>query len=377
MAEEDSSQEKTEEPTSRRLDKAREEGQAPRSRELTTSAILLAGTIGLYVFGPFMIKQMGDITRYNFQLERETIMDTNLMVTQLAVSFYDGILLLIPLFVVLLIAAIVGPIALGGWLFSTKAMAPKASRMDPIAGIKRMFSVKALVELAKALAKVLVVLTLAVFLLQAMEPEMLALATQDVDRGMVNSLQISAIAAIALSAATLLIAAVDIPFQLWEHSRKLKMSRQDIKDEMKDTEGKPEVKGRIRQLQREMANKRMMSAVPDADVIITNPTHYSVALRYDPESMGTPILLAKGVDVMALKIREIGKLHKVEIIESPALARSVYHTTDVDQEIPAGLYLAVAKVLAYVFQLRNYRRGQGQRPDYPRNISIPPGMRYD
>ncbi len=377
MAEDDSSQEKTEEPTSRRLDKAREEGQAPRSRELTTSAVLLAGTIGLYVFGPFMIKQMGDITRYNFQLERETIMDTNLMITQLAVSFYDGILLLIPLFAVLLIAAILGPIALGGWLFSTKAMAPKASRMDPIAGIKRMFSVKALVELAKALAKVLVILTLAIWLLQIMQPEMLALATQDVDRGMVNSLQISALAAVALSASTLLIAAVDIPFQLWEHSRKLKMSLQDIKDEMKETEGKPEVKGRIRQLQREMANKRMMSAVPDADVIITNPTHYSVALRYDPENMGTPILLAKGVDTIALKIREIAKLHKVEIIEAPALARSVYHTTDVDQEIPAGLYLAVAKVLAYVFQLRNYRRGQGQRPDYPRNISVPPGMRYD
>ncbi len=377
MAEDDSSQEKTEEPTSRRLDKAREEGQAPRSKELTTTAILLAGTLGLYIFGPFMIETMREISRYNFQLERDTIMDPSLMFTQLGVSFYNALLMLAPLFVILLIAAIAGPISLGGWLLSAKAMAPKFSRMDPIAGIKRMFSLKSLVELFKALAKVAVILALALALLAAMEPEMLALATQDVHRGMANSLRYSAYAAIALSAATILIALVDVPFQIWDHTRKLKMSTQDIKDEMKDTEGKPEVKGRIRQLQREMANRRMMAAVPEADVIITNPTHYSVALKYNPDAMATPVLLAKGVDVIALKIREIAKEHKVEIIESPALARAVYHTTELDQEIPSGLYLAVAKVLAYVFQLRNYRRGTGPRPEYPRNITVPRDMQYD
>jgi flagellar biosynthetic protein FlhB len=182
---------------------------------------------------------------------------------------------------------------------------------------------------------------------------------------------------VALSAATILIVLVDVPFQIWEHARKLKMSRQDIKDEMKDTEGKPEVKGRIRQLQREMAQNRQMAAVPDADVIITNPTHFSVALKYDPDTMATPILLAKGVDHAALKIREIAKEHSIDIMESPVLARSIYHTTDVDQEIPAGLYMAVAQVLAYVFQLRNYRKGQGDMPAYPRNINVPNDLRYD
>ena len=377
MAEGDSSQEKTEEATPRKLDKARDEGQIPRSRDLTTSAILLAGTIGLAIFGEFIATRLAAILRYNFAFEREVVYDTNAMITHLAASFYDGLIALVPLFAILLIASIVGPTALGGWLMSAKAMAPKMSRMDPAAGLKRMFGFKALVELGKALGKVLVILFLAIALLVSLQHEMLALASLEVVPGIIRSMEISAWAAIALSASTLIIAAIDVPFQIFEHAKKLKMSMQDIKDEHKDTEGKPEVKGRIRQLQREMSNNRQLADVPDADVVITNPTHYSVALKYDPENMNTPILLAKGGDHLALKIREIAKAHDVEIIESPMLARAIFHTTEVESEVPGGLYVAVAQVLAYVFQLRNFRKGKGDKPQYPNNVTVPTDMRYD
>ncbi|TQV84186.1 flagellar type III secretion system protein FlhB [Exilibacterium tricleocarpae] len=377
MAAEDNSQEKTEQPTPKRLEKAREEGQVPRSRELTTTAVLLAGTVGLYIFGEFIAARLLAILRYNFAFDRAGAFDTSVMISHLAKSFADGLIALIPLFVLLLIAALAGPVALGGWLWSTNALAPKFSRINPIEGLKRMFSAKALVELAKALAKVGVVLVLAVWLLASMRQDMLDLANQAVHAGIVHSVQMSAWAAIALSAVTVLIAVVDVPFQMWDHTRKLKMSRQDIKDETKDTEGKPEVKSRIRQLQREMSNQRMMAAVPEADVVITNPTHFSVALKYDPDTMETPVVLAKGVEHNAMKIREIARAHRIDLVAAPLLARAVYYTTEVEEEIPGALYMAVAQVLAYVFQLRNYRRGQGQKPVYPRNIVVPPDMRFD
>jgi len=256
-------------------------------------------------------------------------------------------------------------------------MAPKFSRMNPLEGLKRMFGVKGLVELLKALAKVLVILPVAIWLLVSMQQDILELSLMPILPALKESIWLSAWAAIVLSAVTILIVLVDVPFQIWDNTRKLKMSRQDIKDEMKDAEGKPEVKGRIRQLQREMANNRQLASVPEADVVITNPTHFSVALKYDPETMATPILVAKGVDHFALKIREVANEHNVQIMESPVLARAVYHTTDVDDEIPGALYMAVAQVLAYVFQLRNYKKGVGERPEKPRNINVPKDMQFD
>lgn len=376
MAEEDSAQEKTEEPTAKRQEKAREDGQIPRSKELTTSAVLIVGCVGLLMFGADISKGLADILKFNFTLDRETIFDTNAMLGHLGSSFYLGLKILLPLFAVLLIAAIAGPIALGGWLFSAKSIAPKLSRMDPIAGLKRMFSVKSLVELVKAIGKVGVVVAFAFVLLNYMKEDLLGLGFESVERGMAHSVYMSVVAAIIISASTLVIAAIDIPFQIWDNVKKLRMTRQEVKDEMKDSEGKPEVKGRIRQLQYEMAQNRMMAAVPEADVVITNPTHFSVALKYDPNAMETPILLAKGVDHMAMKIREIAKANNIEFIQSPLLARAIYHTTEVDSEIPQGLYVAVAQVLAYVFQIREYRRGRGERPTYPRNPPVPNDMRY-
>jgi len=373
----DSSQEKTEQPTPKRLEKARDEGQTARSRDLTTTAILLGGSAGLMMFGPMMATNLLDAMAYSFVIDRAEIFDTNMMVVRLAKVFGDAILSLLPLFGILLVASVLGPIGLGGWLLSAKAMAPKLNRMSPLAGLKRMFSVKSLVELGKALAKVSLLLSVAIVFLLSRQEHILSLANQPIESSIIQSLWVGLWAAIIFSAATILIAIIDVPFQLWDHSKKLKMSLQDIKDEHKDSEGKPEVKGRIRQLQREMANRRMMSAVPDADVIITNPTHYSIALKYNPEMMETPILLAKGIDQAALKIREIAKAHGIEIIESPQLARSIYYTTDLDTEIPGGLYVAIAQVLAYVFQLRDYRKSRGRRPAYPRSVFVPPDLRYD
>jgi flagellar biosynthetic protein FlhB len=378
MAEEDDSgQEKTEEPSARKLEKAREEGQVPRSRELTTTAILLISGIGLYMFSGFMGSRLIGLTRESFVISRDAIFDPNSMLAHLAAAMFDGFLSIMPLIALLVLASIIGPIALGGWLFSPQSMMPKLERMNPLAGLKRMFSTKSLLELLKALAKVLVILGATLLVLKFYAQAMFRLGDESVNQSIIHSLEISVQALIILSAVTILIAAIDVPIQLWEFTKKMRMSRQDLKDESKDTDGKPEVKGRIRQLQREIAQRRMMSNVPQADVVITNPTHYAVALQYDPEKMGTPVLLAKGGDHVALKIREIAAAHKIEIIESPALARAIYHTTDLDSEIPSGLYLAVAQVLAYVFQLRNFRKGKGERPVYPKNITLPKDMQFD
>lgn len=376
MAEDDQSQEKTEEPTPRKLEKAREDGQIPRSKELTTTAILLASSIGMLWFGSFLSDKLSKIFRYNFDLSREAIFDTSSMISLLVQSFSDVLIGLIPLFMFLLLAAVIGPVALGGWLMSAKSLQPKFSRMNPIEGIKRMFSMKSLVELGKAVAKVALMTILALILLYFLEGDIKSLAFEDVYVAITHAAIIGAWVAIGLSAATILIALIDVPFQIWDHTKKLRMSMQDIKDEMKDTDGKPEVKSKIRQLQQELANRRMMNEIPDADVVITNPTHYAIAVKYKPDEMNTPIVVARGIDHIALKIREIAGAHQVEIVESPRLARAIYYTTQLNEEIPSSLYLAVAKILAYVFQLNNFRKGKCQRPVYPHTVSIPDDMIY-
>lgn len=374
---EDDSQEKTEEASGRKIEKAREQGQVPRSRDLTTTVVLLLGAIALYVFAGFTGKRIVDITQKNFVISRETIFDPNAMIGHMASAMFEGLFSIMPFMALMLVAAIVGPIALGGFLFSPDALLPKLSRMDPLAGLKRMFSMKSLIELGKSLVKVALILGVTVLILKFYAQSMFRLGDEDITTSIIESTKISAMALIILSACTLLIAAIDVPLQLWEYYKKLRMSKQDLKDEAKDTDGKPEVKGRIRQLQREMAQRRMMSNVPAADVVITNPTHYAVALKYHPESMSTPVLLAKGGDNTAMKIREIAKANNIDIIESPVLARAIYHTTEVDDEIPSGLYLAVAQVLAYVFQLKNYRKGRGKKPQFPKKIDVPKDMYYD
>lgn len=377
MAESESGADKSEEPTEKRLRESREKGQLARSHELSTVAVTLGGIGGLLASGGGLAQTSMAMMQGTFELSRETLLDEGAMVRLLMGSGLMALEAIMPLLMALLIASIVGPVALGGWLFSAKAMAPKVSRMNPAAGLKRMFSTKALVELLKALGKFLVVLGVALLVLSAYQDDLLSIAKQPLDLAIMHSVEIVGWCALWMACGLIIIAAVDVPFQLWDNKQKLMMTKQEVKDEYKDSEGKPEVKSRIRQLQREAAQRRMMQAVPEADVVITNPTHFAVALKYDGDKGGAPRLVAKGGDFVALKIREIAQEHKVTVLESPALARAVYYSTELDQEIPAGLYLAVAQVLAYVYQLRQYRSGKGRRPDPLNNLPIPPDLRRD
>ena len=377
MAESESGADKTEDPTEKRKRDSREKGEIARSKELNTLAIMLAGSAGLLIFGGALAQDMMELMRYNFSLSRDVLLNPDSMGAFLLHSGKIALIALQPVLLTLLIAALVGPISLGGWLFAAGSLAPKFSRMNPAAGIKRMFSAKALVELLKALAKFFIILIVALLVLKSDIDDLLRIAHEPLELAVIHSLQVVGWSALWMACGLILIAAVDVPVQLWESHQKLLMTKQEVRDEHKDQEGRPEVKQRIRQVQREMSQRRMMAAIPDADVIITNPTHYAVALKYDPEKGGAPMLLAKGSDFLALKIREIGTKHNILLLESPALARSIYHSTELEQEIPAGLYLAVAQVLAYVYQIRQHQAGKGKRPDPLKDVPIPPDLRRD
>ena len=377
MAESEIGADKTEDPTEKRKKDSREKGEIARSKELNTLAIMLAGSAGLLIFGGALAQDMMELMRYNFSLSREVLLNPDSMGLFLLHSGKIALLALQPVLVTLLIAALVGPISLGGWLFAAGSLAPKFSRMNPAAGIKRMFSAKALVELLKALAKFFIILIVALLVLKSDIDDLLRIAHEPLESAIIHSVQVVGWSALWMAAGLIIIAAVDAPIQLWESHKKLLMTKQEVRDEHKDQEGRPEVKQRIRQLQRDMSQRRMMAAIPDADVIITNPTHYAVALKYDAEKGGAPMLLAKGSDFLALKIREIGTKHNILLLESPALARSIYYSTELEQEIPAGLYLAVAQVLAYVYQIRQYQAGKGKRPDPLKDLPIPADLRRD
>lgn len=377
MAEEDSSQEKTEEPSQRKLDKAREEGNVPRSKELNTSGILLVSAICFLVFGASLGEGLMRVMAFCFSFDPQASWDTNIALEYFAGAGLEMILRTSPIFGFLLIAALFIPIGLGGWNFSTKAIAPKFSRMNPLSGIKRMFSMNSLVELLKGWGKVLVVATAAILVLIGLKNQFLAMVFQPTEIAISDAAAIIAWSFFFMAASTIIIAVVDVPFQIHSHTKKLKMTMQELKEEFKNTEGKPEVKAKVRQLQREMANRRMMSDVPEADVIITNPTHYAVALQYKPSSMPAPVLLAKGVDEVAFKIREIGGEYKIPVIEMPALARSVYHNTKIGDEIPEGLYIAIAQVLAYVYQIDQWKKGVMKQKPLKPNAPIPTDLRED
>lgn len=374
---EDSGQEKTEQPTQRRLEKAREEGQIPRSKDLNTTVVLMLGAIGLLAFGPWIANRISNIARLGFSFERESAYDTSVMFSHLGASAWEATIALLPWLALVLFAAIIGPIALGGWLFSSKALMPKLDRINPLAGLKRMFSMNSLVELFKSWAKVLIVGGVAWLVLGVYFEEAMRLSGQELRPAVRGAVDIILWSVLFLCASTALIAIVDVPWQIYSHTKKLRMSMQDIKDEYKETEGKPEVKSRIRQLQREMSQRRMMGDVPTADVIITNPTHYSVALKYETGDMKAPILVAKGVDEVALKIREIGKENNVPHMQAPPLARALYKHGKIGEEIPEGLYVAVAQVLAYIYQMDMFVKGKGPRPDGKPAMPIPRDLRVD
>ncbi|MEN1832529.1 flagellar biosynthesis protein FlhB [Pseudomonas lijiangensis] len=377
MAENENGQDKTEEPTEKKVRDSRAEGQIARSKELTTLVVMLMGAGGLLMFGGGIARMMVDLMRNNFTISRETLMDTTYMGRLLLSSGEHALIVVLPFLIAMLVAALVGPIMLGGWLFATKSLAPKFSRMNPASGLKRMFSPHALVELLKSLAKFLIILAVALVVLSKERNDLVSIAHEPLEQAMIHSLQVVGWSSFWMACGLFFIAALDVPFQMYEAHKKLLMTKQEVRDEHKNSEGSPEVKQRIRQLQREMSHRRMMAAIPEADVIITNPTHFAVALKYDPEKGGAPMLLAKGADLVALKIREIGAHNQILILESAALARSIYYSTELEQEIPAGLYLAVAQVLAYVYQIRQYHSGRGKRPDPLGVLPIPPDLQRD
>lgn len=378
MAESESGQDKTEDPTEKRKKDSREKGEIARSKELNTLAVMMAGAGALLIFGGMLAEELMDLMRLNFTLSREVVMDQGAMGRFLLQSGLIALLAIQPIMITLLLAALIGPISLGGWLFAASSLAPKFSRMNPAAGLKRMFSFKAVVELLKALAKFLITLSVALMVLSADVDDLQRIAHEPLEQAIIHSVVLVGWSSLWLACGLIIIAAVDVPVQIWESMKKLKMTKQEVRDEHKDQEGRPEVKQRIRQTQREMSQRRMMAAIPDADVVITNPTHYAVALKYDAEKGGAPMLLAKGSDFLALKIREIAVANNVMLLESPALARSIYYSTELDEEIPGGLYLAVAQVLAYVYQIRQHRAGKGKRPDPLKDdLPIPPDLRRD
>ncbi|SDA91678.1 flagellar biosynthetic protein FlhB [Pseudomonas sp. NFACC15-1] len=377
MAESESGQDKTEDPTEKRLRESREKGETARSKELNTLAIMLAGAGGLLVYGGGLALDLLEIMRLNFSLPREVLLSPGAMSQHLLHSGKIAILAVQPVLICLLLAAVIGPISLGGWLFAAGSLAPKFSRMNPAAGLKRMFSTTALMELLKAFGKFLLVLFVALTVLQSDIDDLVRIAHEPLEQAIIHSVQLVGWSTLWMACGLILIAAIDVPIQLYQSKQKLMMTKQEVRDEHKDAEGKPEVKQRIRQLQREVSQRRMMAAIPEADVVITNPTHYAVALKYDPEKGNAPVLLAKGSDFLALKIREIAVANEVTLLESPALARSIYYSTELDQEIPGGLYLAVAQVLAYVYQIRQHRAGKGKRPEPLKDLPIPPDLRRD
>ena len=279
-------------------------------------------------------------------------------------------------FLFVYVAAAFSPVAIGGFSFSTSAMNFKGNRLSPAKGFKRMFGATAAMELIKSIAKFALVGVFSWMILSGIFDELLTLGMETIEQALPHGLKLVSYAFIGISSSLLIIAAIDIPFQLWNHSKQLKMTKQEIKDEFKDTEGKPEVKSKIRQQQREMSQRRMMAEVPNADVIITNPEHYSVALKYEDFGKKAPVVVAKGLDRIALKIREIAVAHNVTIVAAPPLARSIYHTTELNEEIPSGLYLAVAQVLAFVYRLNTYQKAGGVKPDLDDDIQIPDGLNY-
>lgn len=376
MAEHDSAQERTESATPRRREEARDKGQVPRSRELNTAALLIAGAGALLLLGSGMLEALGRVMRASFQFDHTRLAERAGMLGALGDGMSVTLWALLPLLAVLVAAAVASSVALGGFQISGKAIGFQWDRLSPMKGMERIFSAQGFMELVKSLAKFLIVAAVAVWWLWRTAPEFLVLGEMPVESGLTQAGHLIGWAFLVVTLGTLLLVAVDVPFQLWNHNKQLRMTKQEIRDEYKETDGKPEVKQQIRKLQQEIARRRMMQEVPKADVIVTNPTHYAVALRYEAGRMRAPKVVAKGMNLIAQNIRRVGEEHKIAVYEAPPLARALYFSTDLNQEIPEGLYLSVAQVLAYIFQLKNPQPGVNPAPP-PSDLPIPPGLRRD
>jgi flagellar biosynthetic protein FlhB len=363
--ESESGQEKTEDPTAKKLKDAKDKGQVPRSKDLNSMTIMVIGSAGLLVLGSYMIGSLSTVMQQAFMLSRAEIFDSKSLLLKFETSLFDALAGISPFLFLMTIVAIFTPMSIGGWAFSTGALAFKGERISPLSGIKRIFSSKGLMELVKAMLKLVFVSTVAIVFLWSKRYEFLGLGYLPLEVAMHQGAWLIGMSFLVVSSSLIFITVIDVPFQLWDHSQKLKMTLQEVRDEMKDTEGKPEIKSKVRQMQQEMAQRRMMDAVPDADVIITNPTHYAVALKYDQAKMAAPVVVAMGKDLIALRIREIAQENAVEIFEAPPLARALYAQSRLNKEIPGPLFFAVAQILAFIFQLRAAKENRNVMPARP------------
>ena len=365
MAENDSGQDQTEQPTQTRLDEARSSGQVPRSRDLTTAAVVLIAGIGIRVAGAGMANGFAGLMKSALTLSRDQVLDENLLLPNLMALGARALTATAPILGLTLAAALLSPLAIGGWNLSFQALTPNFTRLDPIAGLKRLFTMRGVTELLKAYAKFLLIGVVAVYFLHAKTAELLSLGSEELNAAIGHSVRLAGDALLVLSGALVVIAGIDVPLTLSQYSKQLRMSRQEVKQEARESDGSPEVKGRIRRMQQDAARGRMLQEVPKADVVITNPTHYSVALRYDETRMRAPIVVAKGADEVAANIRRIAADNKVPIFEAPPLARVLFRDVDLNAEVPSTLYVAVAQVLTYVLQLRSAARNGAVRPTRP------------
>jgi flagellar biosynthesis protein FlhB len=365
MAENENGQDQTEQPTQKRLDEARSSGNVPRSRDLTTAAVVLIAGIGIRVAGAGMANGFVGLMKSGLTLSRDQVLDENLLLPDLVAMGARALEATAPILGLTLAAALLSPLAIGGWNLSFQALAPNFTRLDPIAGLKRLFTMRGVTELMKAYAKFLLIGVVAVFFLRAKTGELLSLGSEELNAAIAHSVRLTGDALLVLSGALVLIAGIDVPLTLSQYAKQLRMSRQEVKQEMRESDGSPEVKGRIRRMQQDAARRRMLQEVPKADVVITNPTHYSVALRYDDARMRAPIVVAKGADEVAANIRRIATEHKVPVFEAPPLARVLFRDVDLNEEVPSTLYVAVAQVLTYVLQLRSATRNGAVRPERP------------
>ncbi len=366
--------ERTEEATPRRLEKAREEGQVPRSQELTTFAVLMVAATGILFLGAGLMESLLHIVKAGIQMERELAFQPDLMINRFYELALEGLIAIAPILLLLIIVALFAPMLMSGGLVSTKLLMPDFNRINPIKGLSRMFSVRSLVELVKAIAKAVIIGGVAAMVIWQNKEEVMALLTVPVDIAISRAGDFLSMSFLLITGAMVLIVGIDVPFQIWEHAKQMRMSKEDIRKEYKESEGDPMVKGRIRSLQREAARRRMMAEIPNADVIVTNPTHYAVALKYKSNSMRAPKVVAKGVHLLAARIRELGEEHRIPILEAPPLARALYYHAELESEIPEKLYTAVAEVLAYIFQLKRYQEFGGDYPHVPVDLSVPEGM---
>ncbi len=371
---EDSDLEKTEPPSPRRLEQAREEGQVPQSRELSTFFVTMTGVATLWLMGSWMADRMFSLVRGAFDFDRNLAFDHVLMLEALRGQLGAAMLTLMPLFLALLVAAVAGPVVLGGLVLAPKALGPNFGRMNPLQGLGRMFSVHGLAEMVKAILKSLLVGGVGALVLWQNKDHVFNLMVEPLEVGMADFSDTVAFAALLIVSSLGLLALIDVPFQLWQYNKKLRMSKEEVKREGKEQEGDPQIKARIRAMQREMARRRMMTEVPKADVVVTNPTHFSVALKYQADKMGAPVVVAKGRGETALKIREIARQHDVPLLEAPPLARALYKHCEIEQGIPAALYTAVAEVMAYVYQLDAWTKNGGLPPQAPTRLPVPAGM---